>query len=397
VRLWGSSLDITAHRQAQAALAESEAALKAFYESSPAYMGIVELSEDDILHVYDNPATCRIFDVPAGSTQGRWASEMGAAPDVTALWMARYRESAATGKPVTFDYLHRLRGEAARWLSTTVAPIPAGASARPRFCYVSLDTTERHEFELQLANAKEKAEHASRAKDEFLARLSHELRNPLNPVLLTASAEMEDPQRSQEEKDLWRLVYRNISLQARLIDDLLDLTRITRGRLTFNRSIIDTHQVLQDALATVRSDAEAKGHAISVSLDARYVRLYADPARLQQVFWNVLKNAVKFTPKGGAISVKTENPDSHGCLQIVIRDTGLGLTEEELDRIFEPFSQGDHARGKTSHAYGGLGLGLAISREIVQSHHGKIWAASNGRDQGSTFYIELPLAPSAAS
>jgi signal transduction histidine kinase len=216
-------------------------------------------------------------------------------------------------------------------------------------------------------------------------------------VLLTASAEMEDPQRSQEEKDLWRLVYRNISLQARLIDDLLDLTRITRGRLTFNRSIIDTHQVLQDALATVRSDAEAKGHAISVSLDARYVRLYADPARLQQVFWNVLKNAVKFTPKGGAISVKTENPDSHGCLQIVIRDTGLGLTEEELDRIFEPFSQGDHARGKTSHAYGGLGLGLAISREIVQSHHGKIWAASNGRDQGSTFYIELPLAPSAAS
>jgi signal transduction histidine kinase/PAS domain-containing protein len=391
VRVWGSSLDVTAQKRAEDALRESEAALKAFYENSPACMGMIELGEDDLLHIYDNPAGCRLMGLPPGSTAGKWATELGTPPHVLQSWMHRFRECAAVGNPIKFDLAMDWPGQPRRWLSATVAALDIEPAQRPRFCYVSLDLTARHEFEQELARAKETAEAASRTKDEFLATLSHELRNPLNPVLLTASAELADGTLSPAQRELWQVVYRNVSLQARLIDDLLDLTRIAHRRLHMHRAPLDAHEVLRQAIQTVQPDLQAKRQVLSVEMGAKFAVMEGDAARIQQVFWNVLRNAVKFTPADGTLGIRTSNGGSDRLFCIEFSDSGMGLSPEEKDRIFEAFVQGDHARGRNSHAYGGLGLGLAISQEIVQSHGGRIWAESAGRNLGSKFIVELPL------
>jgi PAS domain S-box-containing protein len=390
VRVWGSSLDVTAQKRAEDALRASEAALKAFYENSPACMGMVELASDDILHLYDNPAACQLMGLSPGSTAGKWARELGVPDEMLRGWMNRYRECAVMGHPITFEVAMEWPGQPRRWLSVTVAALDLGPAERPRLCYVGLDITTRHEFEQELARAKETAEAASRTKDDFLATLSHELRNPLNPVLLTASAELADESLPADQRDLWQVVYRNISLQARLIDDLLDLTRITRRRLHMQQEPVDIHEVLRQAIENIQPDIQAKRHSLNIDLDAEFTRMTGDSARLQQVFWNVMRNAVKFTPACGKLDIRTFNPGTNGTLRIEFSDSGIGLTQTEKDQIFEAFVQGDHARGRTAHAYGGLGLGLAITQEIVQSHGGRIWAESQGRDLGSTFVIELP-------
>jgi PAS domain S-box-containing protein len=268
VRIWGSSLDVTADKRAEAALRESEATLKAYYESSPACMGMVELSSNDVLHIYNNPATCAFLGMPAGSTSGRWASELGIPQDIIQTWLMHYRESAARGGPVSFDLAYKTPGQQDRWLTTTVAPIKESASGQQRFCYVSIDITARRHFEEQLARAKESAEAASRAKDEFLAALSHELRNPLNPVLLAASEARLDESLPEEEREMWDMVFRNISLQARLIDDLLDLTRVARGKLSLILREVDAHEVLRGGSARskkqeARTSAEPSGGALA--------------------------------------------------------------------------------------------------------------------------------------
>jgi signal transduction histidine kinase len=255
----------------------------------------------------------------------------------------------------------------------------------------SLDITARHAFEEELARAKESAEAANRAKDAFLAALSHELRTPLSPVLLTASELRNEPTLTEGQKAEWDMVYRNISLQARLVDDLLDLTRIVRGKLSLNLRRLDAHRVMKDALVTVGPDLEAKRHQLTLNLAAGRTEMDGDETRLQQVFWNILKNAVKFTPEGGKISVSSMNPDGNGTLRIAIEDSGIGLGPEETGRIFEAFVQGEHASGSTAHRFGGMGLGLAISRQLVEMHRGRIWAESVGRECGTTFYVEFPL------
>lgn len=241
-----------------------------------------------------------------------------------------------------------------------------------------------------LKQAHEEALAASRAKDDFLAALSHELRTPLNPVLLVASDAANNLQLPRETRADFDMIRRNVELEARLIDDLLDLTRITRGKLSLDRHSLDAHGVLQEAIATVRMDAEKKQISLAPDLRAEEHAVFGDGVRLLQVFWNVLKNAVKFTPEGGKITVKTFAKD--GGLFIKIIDTGIGMNSEELNRVFDAFSQGDHAEGG-SHRFGGLGLGLAISRMLVELHSGSIHADSEGNGRGATFLIQLPLAP----
>jgi signal transduction histidine kinase len=255
----------------------------------------------------------------------------------------------------------------------------------------SLDITARHTFEEELARAKESAEAANRAKDAFLAALSHELRTPLSPVLLNASELRHDSSLTEAQRAEWEMVYRNISLQARLVDDLLDLTRIVRGKLSLNLRPLDAHRVLKEALETVRPELDAKRHVIELDLAAERMHLDGDETRLQQVFWNILKNAVKFTPDGGKIIVRSSNPEDNGALRISVEDSGIGLSPEETGKIFDAFVQGEHSRGSTPHRFGGMGLGLAISRQLVEMHRGRIWAESVGRECGTTFYVELPI------
>jgi PAS domain S-box-containing protein len=253
-----------------------------------------------------------------------------------------------------------------------------------------VDITNRKEAEEQLLHAKATAEAASKSKDDFLAALSHELRTPLTPVLLLAGEALKSEWMDEEAREDWQTVHKNITLQARLIDDLLDLTRIARGKLSLQWQILDAHNVLNDAVSTVRSAAEAKRLKLTVDLDARERQVRGDAARLQQVFWNVLQNAVKFTPAGGSIFLQTRNLEGSGRLLVEVGDTGIGLTPEEIERAFETFSQGDHSNNRNT-VFGGLGLGLAITRELLQMHAGRISVSSAGRNRGAIFSIELPV------
>ncbi len=255
-----------------------------------------------------------------------------------------------------------------------------------------LDQIQANHSALKLAH--EEALAASRAKDDFLAALSHELRTPLNPVLLVASDAVQNPQLSAGTRADFEMIRRNVELEARLIDDLLDLTRITRGKLSLDWHSLDVHDALREAVNTVRASAEKKQIGVALDFHAGEHIVSGDAIRLQQVFWNVLKNAVKFTPEGGKISVKTFTKDD--ALFIEISDTGIGMNSEELARAFDAFSQGDHAEGG-SHRFGGLGLGLAISRMLIALHSGSIHASSEGRGRGATFLIQLPLERTAKS
>ncbi|HSY43538.1 MAG TPA: ATP-binding protein [Candidatus Acidoferrum sp.] len=237
--------------------------------------------------------------------------------------------------------------------------------------------------------ARELAEKASLAKDDFLASLSHELRTPLNPVLLIASDAAENPELAPEVRNNFETIRKNIELEARLIDDLLDLTRIAHGKLSLQFRLIDAAIILHEAIANIQSDANVKQIQVLVNWSAEPSTVSGDDVRLQQVFWNVLKNAVKFTPPHGKITV--EATVTKGQLSVSFTDTGIGMTPEEINRVFDAFSQGDHV-GNETHRFGGLGLGLAISRQLIKMHRGQIYAHSAGRDQGSTFTIELPLA-----
>ncbi len=243
-----------------------------------------------------------------------------------------------------------------------------------------------------LKQAHAEAQQAGRAKDDFLAALSHELRTPLNPVLLLASEAARNTDYSAEVRSHFAAIRKNVELEARLIDDLLDLTRITRGKLTLTIREWDIHGILDDALLTVSDDLTKKKITLHQQRANLRGLVQADSVRLQQVFWNVLKNAVKFTPAGGAINVITRSDPARGTITVEITDTGIGLSPDEKDKIFEAFTQGSHAAGGGSHAFGGLGLGLAISRSLIEFQHGKLSARSPGPGRGATFEIEMPLA-----
>ena len=246
--------------------------------------------------------------------------------------------------------------------------------------------------EKEVLAARDEAMAASRAKDDFLATLSHELRTPLNPVLLLATDAAGNADLPERVREDFETIAKNVALEARLIDDLLDVTRIVRGKLSLERRPFDVHESLQDALAMVRREILEKGIVLDVRLEAARRVIHGDDVRLKQVFWNVIKNAVKFTPAGGRIVIESRNPPASATLLVIVTDTGIGMLPEELARVFEAFSQGDHA-SVGAHRFGGMGLGLTISRMMVELHAGSIVASSGGRDQGTTFQIELPVLP----
>jgi PAS domain S-box-containing protein len=253
------------------------------------------------------------------------------------------------------------------------------------------DAGVRRHAQKALVEARDQAVAASQAKDDFLAALSHELRTPLNPVLLLASENSNRPELPEDVRGDFMTIAKNVMLEARLIDDLLDLTRITNRKLSLDVEVMDAIAVLRDALGKVSAELTAKNLHLETQLADQPAWIKGDAARLQQVFWNVLRNAVKFTPAGGKVRVSAGPAPDGQHLTVTVTDTGLGLTPAELERAFEPFAQGQHAAKTGSHRFGGLGLGLAIARSIIELHSGTIEAASPGRDQGATFTITLAL------
>jgi CheY-like chemotaxis protein/two-component sensor histidine kinase len=214
--------------------------------------------------------------------------------------------------------------------------------------------------------------------------LSHELRTPLMPVLTSLLGLDHDDEVPESIKPALHMIRRNVELEARLIDDLLDLTRISKGKVQLSLEHVDAHELLRNALEICQAEIDQKHLGLVLDLTAGRVQMEADPARLQQIFWNLIKNAVKFTPEGGRLTIRTSN-DADGNFRIEVADTGVGIDAESLPKIFKAFEQGERAKS------GGLGLGLAISKAMVESHKGQITAESPGRDQGATFTAIFPI------
>jgi signal transduction histidine kinase/ActR/RegA family two-component response regulator len=245
--------------------------------------------------------------------------------------------------------------------------------------------------------ARVEAEAANRAKDRFLATLSHELRTPLTPVLATVTAMLEDPTTPSELASVLEMIRRNVTLEARLIDDLLDMTRIRGGKLHLQRSVVDAHALIHQVVEMGRGDLRDARLELTLDLAAQRHNLDADPARLKQVLWNLLKNAIKFTSAGGTMTIRSRDSDasldglSGPTLIIEVHDAGIGIEAADLPGIFDVFEHGGLSRSRRR---GGLGLGLMISRSIVEQHGGRLTATSGGKNLGATFRIEMPGAGS---
>ena len=301
-----------------------------------------------------------------------------------------------------FDVEYRAVGEGddmERWIRATGRAFFENGKA-VRFIGTVLDVTEKKRWEEALTASKEAAEAANKAKDQFLAVLSHELRTPLTPVLSTVQALESEPGLTPELRASIDMIRRNVELEARLIDDLLDLTRIAKGKLELHPQTVDAHESVRDALDICRDEIHTKGLKLSVELTAARRHVRADSARLQQVLWNLIKNAVKFTPEGGTITLRTSNlpaprpgPNGnppHGAagerLLVEVRDTGIGIEPHVLPRIFDAFEQGERS---ITRRFGGLGLGLAISKALIDMQGGRLSADSAGPNKGAVFTVDL--------
>jgi PAS domain S-box-containing protein len=383
--------DISERKHAILALRESETRFRTLFESMDEGYCVVEMIFDE----NNNPADYRFLEVnPAFEKQtgiknarGRLMREV--APDHEQHWFDNYARIALTGETLRFE-----NPAVALQRYYEVCAFRVGAPELRRVGIVFNDITERKNLERQreLLLAQEErlrkdAEAAVRAKDHFLAALSHELRTPLSPVVLTIAAMERDPDLPLKFRKHAAMIRRNVDLETRLIDDLLDLNRVTSGKMHLQMQPTHLHSVLAQAAQTCASDTSAKNLNVQLELRADNDLVNADPARLQQTFWNLLRNSAKFTPEGGSIFIRTENPP--GKVRLEVRDTGIGIEPEFLPRVFDAFEQGDV---KTTRQFGGLGLGLAISKAIIDIHGGSIRAQSGGAGTGATFTIELPTA-----
>ena len=234
--------------------------------------------------------------------------------------------------------------------------------------------------------ARSATEAANRAKDEFLMTLSHELRNPLNAVSGWAKLLEVGKLGDEQSRHAIEVILRNVNAQVRLVDDLLDMSSVVSGKMRLAIQPVNVADVIGEALDAVRPGAEAKGIQVQSVLDSPGAQVSGDPGRLQQAVWNLLYNAVKFTPKAGRIQVKLQQVKSH--VEIIVSDTGPGIRPDLLPYIFDRLRQGDSSR---SRAHGGLGIGLALVRHIAELHGGSVFAESPGEGQGATFVVKLPL------
>jgi PAS domain S-box-containing protein len=285
-------------------------------------------------------------------------------------------------------------------VSITVSPIKDSTGHVVGASKVARDITERKKAEeraeaadrerMRLLDSEREArsevERASRLKDEFLATLSHELRTPLNAVLGWANILRIGKLQDEELNHGLDIIERNARVQAQIIEDLLDMSRIISGKVRLDVQRIELPALLSESIETLRATAEAKGVRLQAEMDPFVGSISGDPNRLQQVFWNLIHNAIKFTPEGGKVQVVLKRLKSHAMVSII--DTGEGIAPEFLPYIFDRFKQGD---ASTTRRHGGLGLGLSIVKQLVELHGGNVSVKSGGIEQGATFTVRLPL------
>ena len=369
-------------------VAANEARLRELADAMPQ---MVWVTRPDGYHEYYNKRWYEFTGVPDGSTDGEAWNGVFHPDDQGRAWAA-WRRSLATGEPYEVEYRLRHHSGEYRWTLGRALPIrdAAGATVRWYGTCTDIDTLKRLQGEREslLASeraAREEAERASEAKSEFLATLSHELRTPLTPVLLTVSLMESHPGLPPDLREDVATIRRNVELESRLISDLLDLTRISNGKMQLDEQDVDLHLVVRRAIDICQREASAK---LTVDLRASRHTVRGDSTRLQQVFWNLVNNAIKFTPADGTVTVRSRDAGD-GRVAVEVSDTGAGIDPAVLPRLFNAFEQGEARPARTQ---AGLGLGLAISKKLAEAHGGTITVTSAGRGRGATFTVELPAA-----
>jgi signal transduction histidine kinase/ActR/RegA family two-component response regulator len=335
-----------------------------------------------------SPPSVRLTDLPEpafpGSAEGRADRFRFLAEGVTLLLVQENPQEWVAGFLETLAASLGLKPEDGE-TQQVIARQAAALKGRSRRIGHLLETTREAE------EARRAAEEANQTKDRFLATLSHELRTPLAPVLLLAQRLEEDPRLPAGLLPDVERIRRNVELEARLIDDLLDVTRITQGKIELRPEAVDLHALLRHAAETCCRES-SKTVCMDFLLEAERAWVWADAARLEQVFWNLFSNAHKFTAEGGEIRILTSNPEP-GIFQVEIADDGIGIEPHVLPSIFNAFEQGG---SHITRRFGGLGLGLPISKRLIDLHQGAIEASSGGHGQGATFTVTLPTIPAPA-
>ncbi|MDB9526882.1 PAS domain-containing protein [Oscillatoria sp. CS-180] len=385
----GALTDLTDRKRVETALSQSEERYRTLFESMEDGFCVIEVLFDDdnqpvdYLFLEVNPA----FERQTGLQQAAGKTARQLVPNLESHWPEIYGRIVATGEPMRFENAAEAID---RWFEVHAFPIAAPEDHRVAVLFKEISARKQIEAEREKSlqrelAAREDAERANRIKDEFLAILSHELRSPLNPILGWASLLQTNRLSAEKTAQALETIERNAKLQSQLIDDLLDVARILRGKLKLETVPVDPISVIEAALETVKSAAKAK--EIEIHLDLSDVgQIQGDMARLQQVVWNLLSNAIKFTPNNGRIEVKLVRKRKQA--HIIVSDTGIGIPPDFLPHIFESFRQEDTS---ITRQFGGLGLGLAIVRYLVEAHGGNIKAASLGEGHGATFTVSLPL------
>jgi PAS domain S-box-containing protein len=380
-------------------LARQEDAQRAIREAQQRFRLLVENIKDYAIFMIDTDGRVASWNSGAQHTLGYSSEEIlgqpascffvpeGPGDDVLAREM---KEAQATGRAASTGWRARKSGEHL-YVEGVLSAVRDDEGRLLGYAKLMKDVTDKRRIETEREQllqseraARGEAERTSRMKDEFLATLGHELRTPLNAILGWSQVLRRVGGGNAQLGEGLKVIERNARAQAQIIEDLLDMSSIISGKARLDLRGVDVASVLEASVNAVRPAAEAKGIELTLALDPTDA-VRADPNRLQQVFWNLLTNAVKFTPKAGRVSVALERVNSH--LKVSVVDTGEGIEPAFLPYVFERFRQAD---ASASRRHGGLGLGLSIAKQLVELHGGSIYASSNGRGTGSTFTVELP-------
>ncbi len=373
----GVAIDVSAQKAAEEGLLQSEARFRVIANAMPQ---AVWSTRPDGFHDYYNEQWYAFTGMPHGSTDGEgWNALFH--PDDQALAWEKWRHSLASGEPYEIEYRLRHHSGQYRWVLGRALPVRAQDGTIVRWMGTCTDI---HEQKL----AQQALQDADRRKDEFLAMLAHELRNPLAPIATAASLLAMAAQDPARVRQVGAVISRQTAHMTGLIDDLMDVSRVTRGLVVLERELLPLAQVIDDAVEQVRPLVDARGHRLEVHSAARNVAVEGDRKRLVQVLTNILGNAARYTPVGGHIVLSAGIEAGRALLEV--RDNGIGMAPDLVAHAFELFHQGERSADR---AQGGLGIGLALVRSLVELHGGAVRAASEGEGRGSSFTVSLPLPP----